>query len=150
MGRPSIRTPAMVERVLEQIELGEVGADVCNAKDGMPSWAAFKVWMQDDPELQAAYTRAWTIGVERNEAELLREARRKPVDSVDAQAQRTLVDTLKWRLSKRLPKDYGDRQQVEHSGGVSLNVVSGVPTGATEQSGEVAERPSRMSPDTIP
>lgn len=40
------------------------------------------------------------------------------MDSVDAQAQRVLVDTLKWRLSKRLPKDFGDRQHVEHSGNV--------------------------------
>jgi hypothetical protein len=30
-------------------------------------------------------------------------------------------------LSKRLPKDFGDKAQVEHSGGVSLNVVTGVP-----------------------
>ena len=116
----TIRTPEMVATILERIGLGEVGADVCNGKDGMPSWPTFKRWMRNDEELRTAYACAREDGVEQNESELLREARRKPVDSVDAAGQRTLVDTLKWRLSKRLPKDFGDRQQVEHSGSLSL------------------------------
>lgn len=127
MARPTIRTPEMVQRILDRVEAGEVGADVCNGKDGMPSWAAFKEWKAADPELAAAYARAHESSVEQNEAELLREARRKPVDGVDAQAQRVLVDTLKWRLSKRLPRDFGERSQVEHSGGVNLTVATGVP-----------------------
>lgn len=134
----TIRTPEMVATILERIGLGEVGADVCNGKDGMPSWPTFKRWMRNDEELRAAYADAREDGVEHNEAEFLREARRKPVDSVDATAQRTLVDSLKWRLSKRLPKEFGDRQQVEHSGGVSLNVVTGVPEPQADADGEAA------------
>ncbi len=117
----------MVERVLERVANGELGCDVCNGKDGMPSWAAFKEWRMADPELAAAYARAHETGVEHDEAVAQREAMRKPEDSVDAAAQRTRLDWLKWRLSKRLPKDFGDKAQVEHSGGVSLNVVTGVP-----------------------
>ncbi len=149
MGRPSIRTPQMIEAILDRIANGELGPDICK-DEGMPSWATVRRWREEDEEFRAAYARAHEAGVEHDEADAHREAMRRPEDSVDAQAQRTRLDWLKWRLSKRLPKDFGDRQQVEHSGGVSLNVVSGVPTGATEQSGEVAERPSRMSPDTIP
>lgn len=135
MGRPTIRTPEAVERVLERIEDGEVGAEVCDGKNGLPSWATFKRWMAEDEALRAEYERARETGVERNEAEFLREARRRPVDSVDAQGQRTLVDALKWRLSKRLPRDFGDRQQVEHSGGVTLQVVTGVPDASVPNDG---------------
>ena len=92
--------------------------------------------MRSDEELKAAYACAREDGVEQNESELLREARRKPSDSVDAAGQRTLVDTLKWRLSKRLPHDFGDRQQVEHSGGVRLDVVTGVPEPSPDPSAD--------------
>jgi hypothetical protein len=109
------KTPELCEAVLERVEAGEVLAKVCE-DHSMPSWSAFKEWMQQDESLAAAYARACECGVALNEDELLREARRKPADSVDATGQRTLVDTLKWRLSKRLPRDFGDRQQVEHSG----------------------------------
>ena len=132
----TIRTPQMIEAILERIGAGEVGADVCNGKNGMPSWPTFKRWMRSDDELRAAYACAREDGVEQNESELLREARRKPSDSVDAAGQRTLVDTLKWRLSKRLPHDFGDRQQVEHSGGVRLDVVTGVPEPSPDPSAD--------------
>jgi hypothetical protein len=127
MGRPTIRTPEMVERVLERVANGELGCDVCNGKDGMPSWATFRRWREEDEELRAAYARAHEAGVEHDEANAHREALRRPEDSVDAAAQRTRIDWWKWRLSKRLPKDFGDKAQVEHSGGVTLQVVTGVP-----------------------
>lgn len=127
MGRPSIRTPEMIARILERVANGELGCDVCNGKNGMPSWSAFKEWRLADEQLAAAYARAHETGVEHDEAVAYREAMRKPVDSVDAQSQRTRLDFLKFRLSKRLPRDFGDRQQVEHSGGVTLQVVTGVP-----------------------
>lgn len=37
------------------------------------------------------------------------------------QRSRLRVDTRKWYLSKVLPKVYGDKQQVEHSGGVTVD-----------------------------
>lgn len=119
MARPTIRTPEMVARILERVSGGELGCDVCNGKDGMPSWSSFKEWRVADPELSAAYARAHEAGVEHDESVAYREAMRQPADSVDAQAQRTRLDWLKFRLSKRLPKDFGDKSHVEHSGTIS-------------------------------
>ena len=34
--------------------------------------------------------------------------------------RRLQVDTRKWMLAKMLPKIYGDKQQIEHSGGVDV------------------------------
>jgi len=122
-GRQTIRTPEMVARILERVANGELGCDVCNGKDGMPSWSAFKEWRMADPELAAAYARAHETGVEHDEAVAQREAMRRPEDSVDAAAQRTRLDWLKWRLSKRLPKDFGDRQQVDVNGKLTLDSI---------------------------
>lgn len=113
----TIRTPELIAEIIRRVADGEVAQD---AVKGLCGWSTFREWVDADPELAALYARARNYGVEQNEAELMREARRKPADSVEATAQRTLVDTLKWRLSKRLPKDFGDRQQVEHSGKIGL------------------------------
>jgi hypothetical protein len=38
----------------------------------------------------------------------------------DVQRARLMVDTRKWVLSKLIPKKYGDRQQIDHTGEVTL------------------------------
>lgn len=135
MGRPSTYTPELVEAVLAHLEDGLCVSEIA-ALDGMPKVRTIYQWQEAHPEFAQAYARAHDAGVRCNEGELLRVARTKPADSVEATAQRTLVDTLKWRLSKRLPKDFGDRQQVEHSGGVRLDVVTGVPEPSPEPSSD--------------
>ena len=119
MGRPTTYSPELVEKLLEHLEDGLCVSDVAKI-EGMPKVRTVYQWMEAHPEFAQAYARAVEAGIRGNESELLAEARRRPVDSVDAQGQRTLVDALKWRLSKRLPRDFGDRQQVEHSGKVEL------------------------------
>ena len=126
MGRGIERTPEVVAAFLEAVESGTPGYAV-SKRDDMPAWGTWCDWMESDPELAGKYARARNRGVESEEVELLEVARSKPADSVEAAAQRTLVDALKWHLSKRLPREFGDRQQVEHSGGVRLDVVTGVP-----------------------
>jgi hypothetical protein len=37
---------------------------------------------------------------------------------LDPQAARVAIDSIKWRLSKQLPRIYGDRQTIEHQGEV--------------------------------
>lgn len=135
MGRPSTYTPELAEAVLAHLEDGLCVSEIA-AIEGMPKVSTVGQWRAKHPEFAAAYARAHDAGILENEAELMREARRKPVDAVDAAGQRILVDTLKWRLSKRLPKDFGDRQQVEHSGGVRLDVVTGVPEPSPDPSAD--------------
>lgn len=48
-------------------------------------------------------------------------------DSGAVQKQRLQVDTRKWLLSKLLPKKYGEKVDLNHQGGFSLTVITGVP-----------------------
>jgi hypothetical protein len=50
------------------------------------------------------------------------------MDAATIARNRLRVDARKWYLSKLAPKRYGERQTVEHEGGFSLTVVTGVPT----------------------
>lgn len=153
-GRPTTYNPELVEVFLEKLESGLCLSEIA-AIDGMPKVSTVYQWKARHPEFAEAYARACDAGVLENEAELMREARRKPVDSVDAAAQRVLVDTLKWRLSKRLPKEFGDK--LEHSGEIKTSPMTPDEraarlaailldagrrkggSGATEQSGTVAD-----------
>jgi hypothetical protein len=48
-------------------------------------------------------------------------------NSVAVQRDKLKVDSLKWMLSKMLPKKYGDRIETEHTGTLGLQLVHSVP-----------------------
>jgi hypothetical protein len=63
-----------------------------------------------DPELAAKYTRARENSADAFEAEIVETARN---GTGDPQADRLLVDTMKWVAARRNFKRYGDKQVIE-------------------------------------
>ena len=49
-------------------------------------------------------------------------------DQVEVTQRRLQVDTILKLLAKWNPRKYGDRVGVDHAGGVTLNVITGVPS----------------------
>lgn len=43
------------------------------------------------------------------------------------QRSKLRIETRKWYLSKIMPKKYGDKIQTEHSGDLSIQVITGIP-----------------------
>lgn len=90
-------------------------------------------WREEDPVFAARWEKAKRIGAEALEDEAMRRAREgydRPVfhQGVECGTIREYSDTLTIFLLKgAMPEKYKDRQQVEHSGGVSVTVVTGVP-----------------------
>lgn len=97
---------------------------VWSRKPGNPSPDVVEDWMANDPEVERAIARARELGGDAIAAEALAIADDKEGDPV---RDRLRVETRLKLLAKWHPKRYGDRQQVEHSGGVRLDVVTGVP-----------------------
>lgn len=105
----------------------------------MPPESTVRGWVLDDREGFAAhYMRAREIGYHAMADELLEVADDGQNDWLERQNEdkqamyvlngehvqrsRIRVDTRKWLLSKALPKIYGDKQEVEHKGRVSLTI----------------------------
>lgn len=100
---------------------------VCKPDD-MPHEATVRTWVRDDREGFAThYVKAREIGYHCMADELLEIAddgtndftRTEDGERLNAehvQRSRLRLDTRKWLLSKALPKIYGDKQAVEHSG----------------------------------
>ncbi|GFE96563.1 hypothetical protein [Gluconobacter sp. Gdi] len=99
--------------VLVLLEEGLTLREICQRSD-MPTWEGLRKFIRKDPGRVAQYAHARTAGAEALEDELLHAARSAGPE--DAAARRLQVDALKWVMSKRAPKVYGDKITQEHTG----------------------------------
>ncbi|MFT8655933.1 MAG: hypothetical protein ABF785_04485 [Acetobacter papayae] len=101
------------EDILSHLEEGKTLREVCNLP-GVPSWEGLRKFIRADSARVAQYAHARAVGAEALEDELLHAARSAGPE--DANARRLQVDALKWVMSKRAPKVYGDKITQEHTG----------------------------------
>jgi len=129
-GRPSAYTPDIAKRICAELADGVSLRAVCKADD-MPSEATVRAWALDDVEgFSAHYTRARELGYERLADDILEisddgsndtyvDQDGNPRTDQDVIARSRLrVDSRKWMLAKMLPKRYGDKLDLSHSGSI--------------------------------
>jgi len=104
---------AIWDKILSRLEEGLTIRELCE-EPGMPTWEGLRKFIRSDPGRVAQYAHARSVGAEALEDELLSAARRATAE--DANARRLQVDALKWVMSKRAPKVYGDKITQEHTG----------------------------------
>lgn len=128
--RTSTFTQEIASRICAELAEGKSLRAVCR-EDGMPSEATVRAWALDDVEGFAAhYTRAREIGYERLADEILEISDDGTNDTYqdddgnvrtdqDVIARSRLrVDSRKWMLAKMLPKRYGEKLDLNHSGSI--------------------------------
>ena len=139
-GRKSEYTQEIADEICRKLADGESLRSVCRS-EGMPPESTVRLWALDDREgFAAQYTRAREIGYHSMADELLEiaddatndwmerngeESEGWQLNGEHVQRSRIRLDTRKWMLSKVLPKVYGDKHEIQHSGGVSIQVVDG-------------------------
>ena len=138
-GRPSNYNPEIAAAVCAQIAIGDLLTKVCT-KPGMPSIATVFNWFGRHPEFVEQYARAKesqceVLGNQLVElaatARLGEKRKTMPDGKVEivtgdmVERSKLHVDALKWYLSKVMPKKYGDRAAIEHSGpgGAELKIT---------------------------
>ena len=96
--------------------------------DGMPSESTIRTWGRDpknaDADFVANYARAREEGAyhQFDQIKDLEERILLPKDDpqrIDPNAGRVAIDSMKWRLSKMLPRAFGDRLGLDHTGNLS-------------------------------
>ena len=117
-GRPRVHDRAAVmAAVCERIATGELVQDV--ARDlGVTPWQVSE-WATD-PQFSQVYARARSDQAHAVAALAYREAMN--ADREDAQAARLRFDAGRWLASKLAPREYGEKQTVEHDGAVKLTL----------------------------
>lgn len=108
MGRPTLYSTEMADRICTEISEGKSLTDVCAAPD-MPARLTIYRWMREYEDFGNAYARA-----REERADLLAEEILTIADTAtDANLARLRVDSRKWAASKLNPKTYGDKMQFD-------------------------------------
>lgn len=140
MPRPSEFTQDVADAICEKLADGNSLRSIC-AADDMPARSTVFKWLAD-PARSAfvdQYARAREAQAEALFEDILDIAddgsndytvKKRPdgseYDAFDAehvQRSKLRVDARKWMVSKLAPKKYGDKLELEHSGGVNLTVA---------------------------
>lgn len=128
MGRPSIKTVAVLNEILERLSAGEPLAQICR-DEHMPSVRVIYDWLEDDAEFSAAYARARVAGHDIIATQTMAIADEPPpltaqgsTDSGAVQHAKLRIWTRMQLLAKWDPKRYGERVELAGSKDAPLTV----------------------------
>lgn len=111
MARPSIYTKDITDHICQRIVDGESLRQICK-DDSLPNRDTIYCWLQSNKAFSDQYTQARMMQADQFFDEM-DEIIRKPMQNmIQIQQARLQIDTMKWRLSKMLPKIYGDKVEV--------------------------------------
>lgn len=116
MGRPSKKTPAIVEEIVERLSKGEPLARICDDAH-MPDFSTVWRWENDDDDFRNLSARGRANGTHYIADDCLRIADNEELDPAD---KRVRIDTRLRLIGKWNAKAYGEKQQIEHTGHISL------------------------------
>ena len=128
IGRPTIYNEAVATAICWHLSEG-LSLRAIEMKEGMPDYRTIVRWvMEDRGGFRAQYARARELQGDwyaDRVGELSEEVLINPKDS---NAYRVAGDLMKWQAAVRKPRVYGERQQVEHTGGIDVAfTIAGLP-----------------------
>ena len=124
-------TPALENAVIDGIESGDSLRQVAE-KNGFCA-ASILNHKDDSEEFGKRYARALQIRADTDFEGLTDAINAEPergkygIDPGWANWQRTRVDTMKWIVAKRNPKQYGDKTAITGDGGGPVQIITSIP-----------------------
>lgn len=105
--------------ICERLADGESLREICASK-GMPTKSNVIRWLAANEAAADQYARARELQADHEFDEI--KAIADMASAEDVQVARLRVDARRWRVGKLRPKVYGDKLDVDHSGGIHLHV----------------------------
>lgn len=121
-GNESAFPDEVAEEILALLVEGKSMSEICRRK-GMPKYRAVFYRLEVDQEFSANYARAREAQADADADKIGDIADRVVRGLMDPAAARVAIDAYKWTAGKRKPKAYGDRQEIEHTGGITITVT---------------------------
>ena len=125
VGRPSKYNSALASEICIRMAAGESVRRICSDKK-MPAFSTVMRWVHDKNQVaykdgfSEQYRAAMQSMAQNMFDELLEIA---DDDAHETQRSRLKVDTTKWYLSKCLPKVFGDKLNLDHSGEIGFRNI---------------------------
>ena len=112
--RPTVYTPGIRDHICSTVEVSQCGMrKMCNDDPSLPSYSTLTSWLRIYDDLASQYAAAKRIQVNAMADDIVDISQD---DSIDPSDKRIRVDTLKWLLSKLIPRTYGDKLDVTSDG----------------------------------
>lgn len=111
-GRPSIKTPELIDEICQRIAEGRSVASVARDED-MPDNKTMWRWLNSDEGFRQSYARAIAARAMAHADRIDDVSSAVLAGKIPPDAARVAIDAMKWTASRLLPKVYGDKQQVE-------------------------------------
>lgn len=105
MGRPSLKTPEVIEEIAERLSNGEPMARICK-DEHMPAFRTVLRWEDEDEEFRRVSMRAREYGTHHMADDCLRIA---DDEDLEPQDKRIRIDTRLRLIGKWNQKVYGDK-----------------------------------------
>lgn len=124
IGRPSLYTQELADRICAQLAQGISLRTVCLADD-MPAASSVFKWLRENKDFSEQYARAKEESADADSEELadlgdqaiaLSQSVPEKVAGAVVQAVKLKADNLKWAMSKKKPKKYGDKVDLTSGG----------------------------------
>ena len=135
-GRPTKRSPELASLICQRImEADRSLRQICREDEDMPSRTFIYHWLAEDKDFSDQYTRAMEIRADEMFDEIVEIADNASNDWMKRSGDknegwelngehlnrsRLRIDARKWKLSKMLPKKYGDKLDLNHGGKVTV------------------------------
>lgn len=104
MGRPSIYSDAVADKICEEIALGRSLFSICRDAS-MPGFTTVKTWLREKDDFRAKYVRA-----REEQADYYADSIHEIAQfEEDVGRARLRIDAIKWHTEKLRPKVYGPR-----------------------------------------
>jgi hypothetical protein len=115
------------QRICDLISCSELGVDhICASDDTLPSARTFYKWVREDESKRQRYAHAREAQqhfcIDNGVALSTQLVARNPAYQIDPAAFRAYFDAIKFRASKLHPKVYGDKAEINHTGGTTITV----------------------------
>jgi hypothetical protein len=117
--KPYAWTQEVEDEILGRIARGEAIHVICD-DDWLPSLNTMYKRLANDEAFREKYAHARDLQADREFDEIRNIADLATPE--DVQVARLRIDARKWRAAKLRPKVYGDKIDVEHSGGVTITL----------------------------
>ncbi len=118
-------TPEIFDRICERLAEGESLRSICR-DEGMPGMSTIFRFLRDEANESARqqYARAREDQADTDADKISEHADMVAAGLIDPQAARVAIDAWKWSAGKRKPKVYGDKLDLNHGGGLTINLAS--------------------------
>jgi hypothetical protein len=124
-GRPTKYDPKIASDICIRMAAGESVRGICKDAN-MPCFRTVMGWAHDQnqPAYKAGFPVKYQAAMQSMAQNMFDELLEiADDDTCEAQRSRIMVDTRKWYLSKCLPKVFGDKLNLDHSGEIGLRVI---------------------------